>query len=501
MGTTRFRPMTAATSAAVAVPAFGGKRVSEQYKLGVGQDALDFVDVDIWGDDPLYIDPRALRTLKTPWTNECVTLLQDFFGTVLELIRRGKHAEARMLLRQLREPNETHLGLSRGMARGRALGPGSAHDVWDALVGSEAIKSGLLQDLEETVLMIEGISFDIVSDIATNVLRAPLIRFTQEQAILWNIPVKKVASGPLWNPPTHAWDQDHVALPVAGSGKLLLVPKAIVRKKLHFNADDYFQHYILDFLIEQEISSNTELVYLLKDKTPRVNKKDLVKKYGRGKHLAVEITKEHPEILDQYRKDKRKRGTKALDHELLAAQMPGSATPDWDKLLKDMKDVKPGKDGATAYHRAVEALLRALFYPELAFPESEVNIHDGRKRIDISFANEATAGFFGWVAKHHPAMYVLIECKNFSGDPANPELDQIAGRFGPSRGKVGLLLCRTFEDKELFLQRCRDTANDLRGFVIPFDDDDLTKLVEARRAGDTYTVSKFLKERFEKLVL
>src|SRR4051794_34724040 len=149
MATTRYLLMTAATSAAVAGAPFPGKRVSEHYKLGVGQDALDFVDVDIRGDDPLFIDPRALRTLKTPWTNECVTLLQDFFGTVLDLIRRGKHAQARMLLRQLREPNETHLGLSQGRARGRALGPGSARDVWGALVGSEAIRSGLLQDLEE----------------------------------------------------------------------------------------------------------------------------------------------------------------------------------------------------------------------------------------------------------------------------------------------------------------------------------------------------------------
>jgi hypothetical protein len=104
----------------------------------------------------------------------------------------------------------------------------------------------------------------------------------------------------------------------------------------------------------------------------------------------------------------------------------------------------------TAYRRAVEALLKALFYPELALPEREMSLHAGRKRIDLTFANQATSGFFAWVAKHHPAMYIIIECKNYSGDPENPELDQIAGRFGPSRGKVGLLLCRSFEDKELF---------------------------------------------------
>lgn len=458
------------------------------------------MDVDIWGDDRLYIDPRALRTLRTARTDECVMLLQDFFGTVIAAIRNGKHAQARMLLRQLREPNETHLGLSTGYARGHALGPGSAHNVWDALVNSEAVKSGLLEELEETVLMIEGISFDIVSDIATNVIREPLIRFTQEQCAAHGISTKNVGSGPLWDPGRHEWTQRFEELPVAGTGKLLLVPKLLVRKQLHFRPDDYFQHYILDYLQQAEISANTELVYLLKDGTPRVDKKALVAKYGHGKRVAVDITKQHPAILDDYRKAKRAQATKSMSHEELANEMPGASAPDWVELLAGVKTVAPGKKGATQYHHAVAALLKALFHPDLAHPEVESQLHDGRKRIDITYSNQATGGFFGWVAKHHPAMYVVIECKNYSGDPENPELDQVSSRFSPSRGKIGFLLCRSFEDKALFLQRCRDTASDQRGFVIPLDDDDLTAMVEARKLGQIDTITGILKDRFDQLV-
>lgn len=134
-------------------------------------------------------------------------------------------------------------------------------------------------------------------------------------------------------------------------------------------------------------------------------------------------------------------------------------------------------------------------------PEREVSLHEGRKRIDLTFANQAQGGFFAWVARHHPASYVMIECKNFNGDPANPELDQLAGRFGPSRGVFGLLLCRELKDRDLFIKRCRDTAADDRGFIVALDDSDLTDLVGARRDEGRPALTRLLKERWDELVM
>lgn len=94
-------------------------RVSEVFKLGRTQPTLDFVDVNVRGDVPVFVDPRALRLLHSAWADECVSLVQNFFQTVLEAIRAGDDDAARNLLGVLREPNETHLGLSRGRARGR----------------------------------------------------------------------------------------------------------------------------------------------------------------------------------------------------------------------------------------------------------------------------------------------------------------------------------------------------------------------------------------------
>lgn len=189
-------------------------RVSQQYKLGRTQPTLDFVDVDVRGDATVFVDPRALRLLPSKWGDECVALVQSFFKTVIHLIDSGEHRQARSLLQVLREPNETHLGLSRGRARGRAIGLESAHDVWEALSKSEAVKSGLLEDLEDTILMIEGVASDIVSDITTNIIREPLIQYTQQVARYYEIPlIPAVDSGPLWDPGQLQWYSELVACP------------------------------------------------------------------------------------------------------------------------------------------------------------------------------------------------------------------------------------------------------------------------------------------------
>jgi hypothetical protein len=93
-----------------------------------------------------------------------------------------------------------------------------------------------------------------------------------------------------------------------------------------------------------------------------------------------------------------------------------------------------------------------------------------------------------------------VECKNFVGDLNNKELDQLGGRFSPSRGKVGLLLCRRFKDKPLFVQRYRDTAKDDRGFIIVIDDSDLKELVELVRAGKQYETFQWFQRRFDELI-
>lgn len=237
------------------------KRASEEFKLGRSQSTLDFVDVDVEGDTPLFVDPRALRLVPTPWGHLCVSLVQDFFRTVLAAIRGGRMDEAWTLLAGLREPNETHLGLSRGKAKGSGLGPGLAAVMRDALAETDAAISGDVQDLEEAALLVPLIDRDRISDITINLIREPLIEYTQLAAEHYEIPLEQdVDSGPLWDSGRSEWTSRFERLPVTETGKLLLVPKSIVRRDLDYRSDEYRDHYLLTYVQEAELAAGGELV-------------------------------------------------------------------------------------------------------------------------------------------------------------------------------------------------------------------------------------------------
>ncbi len=184
------------------------------------------------------------------------------------------------------------------------------------------------------------------------------------------------------------------------------------------------------------------------------------------------------------------------DTDVVSPELAGE-TPKLNDLLKTVLSVLPGPEGADDFEQAIADLLTALFRPDLDEPEVQVRLHQGRKRVDLVFRNVASEGFFKWVGQHYPAAKVFVECKNYNEDPANPELDQLTGRFSPKRGRVGLLVCRTIADRERMSARCRDAANDEHGYVIVLDDQDLHTLVDA---SDDNRFD-LLRQRFDALIM
>lgn len=147
--------------------------------------------------------------------------------------------------------------------------------------------------------------------------------------------------------------------------------------------------------------------------------------------------------------------------------------------------------------------MELLFYPDLTCPQVEPEIHQGRKRIDITFDNAANSNFFHRLHTTYrtPAQFIFVECKNYSSDPENPELDQLSGRFSINKGKFGFIVCREINDMELFLRRCTDTYEDDRGIIIPLIDEDLINLLTEIKNQNFEAVEDFLSYRFRAVAL
>ncbi|MGJ6124696.1 hypothetical protein QN239_19195 [Mycolicibacterium sp. Y3] len=486
------------------------QRVSEYFDLGETQGTLDFVDVYVDGDIPLFIDPSVLASVNSEWADDCTSSIQGFFQAIIDLILAGDEIKAKALLSHLGEDNSTRLGYS-SRNKGSGVGAELAEEFYKDLSSSQALESGYIRDIEDTALFIEGVREDRVSDVVTNIIRRQLIEYTQSAADYYRIPLApNVATRSCWNNQERRWDVPrYYDLPIAGGEPILLVPKSIVRRRLYNNPDEYYRYYVLPFFQNEEIRKRSPLVQLLKSGEPRVLKKDVEAKYkakhesdalGVLKRINLDATDQNAELLDKFKRDKAAHPPAALSHEEIA-NTTGTPQPNYDALLEDVLSIETGKDTADQYERAVEALLNALLYPSLVNPKRQFVIHEGRKRIDIAYTNMAVDGFFRWLANHHPSGHIFVECKNYSRPLANPEFDQIAGRFSPSRGKYGLLVYRAFSDKSKILESLRDTAKDDRGFVTALDDGDLKELVNEMKLKGTATgLDGLLDHRFKALI-
>ena len=475
-------------------------RVSEYYRLGRTQPYLDFVDIRLDTDIPVFLDPTGIKSLDSQWGHELSSLLQSFFECVLENIKIGNDKKAQLLLSSLNERNEFHLGYSQGESRGHAFGAISAESVWGALSKSQASLTGLLQDLEDTCLLIHGIGTDMISDAVCNILRGPLVQYTQNMCQYYGIPlVNDVDSGPIWNPIKETWENSFVSLPVSDHGKIVLVPKILVRHKVSYKYDEYYRHFLLPEMQIEELRAGSTLVEVLKDGSERVTKKALMEKYGSDKLAVVAETLKHPHVLEEYRGDKKSRAPLPLTHEELSG-VEGTEAPDWNALIDELKSIPVGRDAATDYENVIEKIFTSLLYPSLCYPTKQSNIHEGRKRIDITYTNEARNGFFSWLSLHYPSSMMFVECKNYGKEVGNPEVDQLAGRFSPSRGQVGILTCREVENKDRLVARCIDTAKDSRGFIISLDDNDIVELVNGRKENPESNEYPLLRDKFNMLV-
>ncbi|MGK5037854.1 hypothetical protein [Janthinobacterium sp. LB3P118] len=484
-------------------------QISKIFNLKKTQAELDFVDIDPERDIQLYIDSQLIGASNHAFADRCHNTISDFFSFFLELIQQGEQERARELFSYLSEPNETCLGSSKGKPKGRGVGDEQAGEIFESIMASKAIVTGVLHDLEDFRIFVHGVGPDKVSDMTTNIIRKNLIEYTQSQCELHGIPmIDGIATNPWWNADTRQWESSHETMLVIDDEPILLVPKSLVSRGIAFDFDRYHRHFVLNFVKIQEIASNGPHVRHRKAKKGQevgdsyVTKKDLAKfVVPPNKDYVAEFTAKHPKVFKDF-KDFTKGNAKPLDNSEL-----NSTTNIGDLcayLIQTLINTPVGAEDAGNYHSLIVGILELIFHPTLSCPKKEVGINDGRKRIDITFDNAARSGqlFDLHQIKKVACPYIMIECKNYGREIGNPELDQLAGRFTVNRGNFGMLLCRSVENYKRLIDRCRDLWKDKRELIIPVLDDDLVSILQTKALAPTDRPEEtFLADRIREVML
>jgi hypothetical protein len=476
-------------------------RFSEYFNRPSTQWELDFVDIPIDTDIELYVDPYAINIESDDFSNECNDLIVLYFETLINSIKNNDKKLTSQLLLNLHEPNETHLGLSKTNSNGKGIGSDKAKELLKSFSESEAAKTGFLKDLSDCVLLIPGIGRDNISDITTNIIKGKLIDYTQEQCDLYNIPLININAGLIFDFKDLKWKSKYAELPVVNNKRVILTPKVFVRYAPEVNDYKYYNNFVLNYLKAEHTKPGDSLVEVLRNKKLRVTKKKLKERYPFSRDFLYDFTKRNPQVLSKYKSTLRTQSS-ALEDRLIENKQRNPKTFKSDLLINELKSIAAGNDNATKYHHFIIRALQAIYGIRLRRPVKEQEINDGRKRIDIFFENNNVKGFFKDLSSIHKIKcpYVLFECKNYTSDLKNPELDQMYGRFSKKRGYFGAITCRDNLNKALILSKCRDYANEEK-YIIVLDDKDIIKMLEFRKTDNEQGIDDLMNDKLKEILI
>lgn len=255
------------------------KHISTFFNLNKQQEHLDFVDVKLNTDNRLFIDPRLIEMKQDIYSNEMNKYLESFWGKLIKSIKGKKFKSAKALLKGLNEPNSTRLGFSSKAFNGKSVGNKISEEMLTVLSQNLAVKTGVLSHFSDAELFIPNVNSDRISDISTQIVKFELIRFTQEQCKLNNIPLTEVDNVSFFDKEKLKWVKNSFKLPVYFGKPIILVPKNVVRLENGANSNiSCFYRYAIRNVIANDKN-------MLKDISP--SGKD-------GIILLRDIKSEHP---------------------------------------------------------------------------------------------------------------------------------------------------------------------------------------------------------------
>lgn len=470
---------------------------SRYFGVDLPQYELPFVDFDLASDAPLYIDPYAITKDPTELAARCHRAITSYFQALIDPIRQRDDRHLHRLIHgRMAEPTEIHLGVSRLARGGRGIGQAQEDQIVEALIKSEAARVGAVQAIQELELHIEGIGPDKVSDLIANIILGELSSFTEEACQAFRITARPCAVDGFWDAERREWTGGYFNLPARNTHDYILMPRRFIRRDRDLiNHREFFDKYVLDVLQRELLDARDSLVETLKNGSARVTKKSIREDpcFALTKKYISAFIIEHPEAIDQYRRELTDRFAPTDPAEY--SGKAGLDDPAVRALLAELTKIRPGKAQARRFHMAVYELLQFVFDWCLENFAVEYETNSGRGRVDIIADNHQGVGFFAEIRETLNANSVPIECKNYKSDMGNNEFNQMAQRRGRKSSRFGMLFCRRVDDWKNMLGHLTDRWLRQDILILLFDDGDLRTLVDARLARDFHAIEAYLREK------
>jgi len=65
----------------------------------------------------------------------------------------------------------------------------------------------------------------------------------------------------------------------------------------------------------------------------------------------------------------------------------------------------------------------------------------------------------------------------------------------------GILLCRTIENKEKMIQRCKDVLHDREGYIIVLEDKDIEHLLKLKEQKEENKIDQFMNQKLDEIIM
>lgn len=278
---------------------------TEFFNINREQKDLEFVDIYINADRKFFLDPAKLLNYDDAMSVQMSNSIVKYFEKLLQFVRKQDKFNSMKLLSGLREPKEIHLGYATNGYIGNAVGGVKGEKIYRKLSESNAVKTGLLKDLEESALLVDGINRDIISDITVMITKTYLIEFTQAQCKKYQVPMRMVKAGKVWDEKKENWVEIETELPTYDNKPMILVPKKIVTDKLMLDSQDFYRNELLSFVQDELMRADRSLIVVLKNGRRRcaITKKQLKAdtRFRYSKELIYKVIQKHPDLLKKYR--------------------------------------------------------------------------------------------------------------------------------------------------------------------------------------------------------